>query len=135
MVLLEVNNGKDNVEIVHWHYIRDKALETLKRQAEREGGQLLMLPSDASEEAGALSSRTQDLSSIGKDTDSSANAQGKIGENDAETKKFAPSERNKELKRIAEDFADRQDQLEQSLQKTRSDIREAEIQKKGSRGF
>ena len=77
LVLLEVNNGKDNVEIVHWHYIRDKALETLKRQAEREGGRILILPSDASEEAGGLSSRTHDLSSIGKDTDSSANAKGK----------------------------------------------------------
>lgn len=68
LVLLEVNNGKENVEIVHWHYIRDNALETLKRQAEREGGHILILPSENSKEAGGLSSRTHDLSSAGKDT-------------------------------------------------------------------
>ena len=56
-------------------------------------------------------SENSSLTSFGKDTDSSSNPQEKIGENDVETKKFAPSERNKELKRIAEDFADRQDQL------------------------
>ena len=77
LLLLEVNETKDNTEVVHWHYLDDRGVEKIKRQAEREGGQLLMLPSDASEEAGALSSRTHDLSSIGKDTDSSANAQGK----------------------------------------------------------
>ena len=71
LVLLEVNDKKDNVEIVHWHYIREAALETIKRQAEREGGLILILPSDYSEEAGGLSSRTQDLSSVGKDTQSS----------------------------------------------------------------
>lgn len=38
-----------------------------ERQAEREDGQLLILPSEQSEEAGALSSRTPDLSSDGKD--------------------------------------------------------------------
>ena len=76
LVLLEVNDKKDNVEIVHWHYIREAALETIKRQAEREGGLILILPSDYSEEAGGLSSRTQDLSSVGKDTQSSNNEQG-----------------------------------------------------------
>ena len=75
LVLLEVNDKKDNVEIVHWHYIREAALETIKRQAEREGGLILILPSDYSEEAGGLSSRTQDLSSVGKDTQSSATKQ------------------------------------------------------------
>ena len=69
LVLLEVNNGKENVEIVHWHYIRDNALETLKRQAEREGGHILILPSDPSEEGGGLSARTLGLSSAGKDSE------------------------------------------------------------------
>ncbi len=35
LVLLEVNDKKDNVEIIHWHYIREAALETIKRQARR----------------------------------------------------------------------------------------------------
>ena len=81
LVLLEVNDKKDNVEIVHWHYIREAALETIKRQAEREGGLILILPSDISEEAGGLSSRTQDLSSAGKDTQSSDKKQEKEEEN------------------------------------------------------
>ncbi|MGN0875366.1 MAG: hypothetical protein ACI4OZ_09290, partial [Akkermansia sp.] len=62
LVLLEVNGNKENVEIVHWHYIDERGLNKIKRQAEREGGQLLILPSNE-EEAGALSSRTQGLSS------------------------------------------------------------------------
>lgn len=70
LVLLEVNNNKDNVEIVHWHYIDERGFGKIKKQAEREGGQLLILPSDISEEAGALSSRTPDLYSGGKDTQS-----------------------------------------------------------------
>ncbi len=69
LVLLEVNQNKDNVEIVHWHYIRDNALETLKRQAEREGGRILILPSDNSEEGGDLSARTHGLPSGNKDSD------------------------------------------------------------------
>ncbi len=60
-VLLEVSPNKDNVEIVHWHYIDKRGLEKIKRQAEREDGQLLILPS-TKEEAGALSSPTHDLS-------------------------------------------------------------------------
>ena len=86
LVLLEVNNGKENVEIVHWHYIRDKALETLKRQAEREGGHILILPSDNSKEAGGLSSRTLDLSSIVKGSDLFGNEQRKVKKSSSETK-------------------------------------------------
>ena len=81
LVLLEVNNNKDNVEIVHWHYIDERGFGKIKKQAEREGGQLLILPSDISEEAGALSSRTPDLSSAGKDTQSSDKKQEKEEEN------------------------------------------------------
>ena len=67
LVLIELSPEKGNAEIVHWHYIDNRGLEKIKRQAEREGGQLLILPSK-SEEAGALSSRTVDLSSEAKDT-------------------------------------------------------------------
>ena len=81
VVLLEVNENKDNVEIVHWHYVRDNALETIKRQAVREGGPILILPSEDSEEAGGLSSRTNNLSSEGKDSESSKKEQGFDGKN------------------------------------------------------
>ena len=66
LVLIELSPEKENAEIVHWYYLRDESLETIKRQAEREGGHILILPSESSEEAGGLSSRTPDLSSDGK---------------------------------------------------------------------
>ena len=61
LVLLEVNRDKNNVEVVHWHYIDDKGLEKIKKQAAREDGQLLILPSVSTEEAGALSGPTSGL--------------------------------------------------------------------------
>ncbi len=66
LVVLEVNEGKNNVEIVHWHEADKRGLEKIKRQAEREDGQLLILPSVTSEEAGALSGPTFDSPSDGK---------------------------------------------------------------------
>ena len=68
VVVLDVYAGKDNVEIVGWRYVNEKGLEKMKRQAEREGGQFLILsPSDGS--AAALSALpSTDLSSEGKDT-------------------------------------------------------------------
>ena len=63
------------VEIVNWHYLRGKSLETIKRQANREGGRILILPSDVTEEAGGLSSRTENLSSNNKDNAGNLNNQ------------------------------------------------------------
>lgn len=71
LVLLEVADNKDNVEIINWHFVRDNALNTLKRQAEREGGLILILPSESTEEAGGLSSRPSDVSSEDKDSEKS----------------------------------------------------------------
>ena len=92
IVLLEVKDSKNNIEIVHWHYIDERGLEKIKRQADREGGQLLILPSE--EEAGALSSRTDDLSSAGKDTTVSENEQEKGEKNDNDTLKEDRSVKN-----------------------------------------
>lgn len=58
IVLLEINQSKNAVEIVHWHYVNDKNLELIKKQAIREGGQVLILPSENSEEVGGLSNLT-----------------------------------------------------------------------------
>ena len=52
----------------------ERNLERIRRQAEREDGQLLILPSET-EEAGALSSPTNDLSSDRKVTNNSSNDQ------------------------------------------------------------
>ena len=70
LVLLEVNNSKENVEVVHWHYIDQRGLEKLKRQAEREDGQLLILPSTSGEEVGALADPTLNQPSTDKNTTS-----------------------------------------------------------------
>ena len=61
-VLLEVNPNKDNVEIVHWYFVNNKNLELIKKQAIREGDQILILPSEQSEEVGGLSNLTDGLS-------------------------------------------------------------------------
>ena len=69
-VLLEVNPNKDNVEIVHWHFVNDKNLGLIKKQAIREGDQVLILPSEQSEEVGGLSNLTDDLSAANVDNSS-----------------------------------------------------------------
>ena len=81
LVLIELSSEKENAEIVHWYYLRDESLETIKRQAEREGGHILILPSEGSEEAGGLSSRTPDLSSDGKGNTLSSEKQGADAKN------------------------------------------------------
>ena len=70
IVLLEMSNSKENIEIVHWHFVDEHVFNKIRRQAKREDGQLLILPSDSdSEEVGALSDPTQGLSSDGKNSD------------------------------------------------------------------
>lgn len=69
-ILLEVNHNKDNVEIVHWHFVNDKNLGLIKKQAIREGDQVLILPSEQSEEVGGLSNLTDDLSAAKIDNSS-----------------------------------------------------------------
>ena len=50
ITILEVNDGKDNVEVVGWYTLDARNLERIKRQAEREGGELLVLsPKDKAE--------------------------------------------------------------------------------------
>lgn len=92
LVLLEVADNKDNVEIINWHFVRDNALNTLKRQAEREGGLILILPSESTEEAGGLSSRPSDLSSEGKDSEKSTESNTSTSEEDSQ-----PTEAQKDV--------------------------------------
>ena len=68
-VLLEVNPNKDNVEIVHWHFIDERGLKKIRKKVDREDGQLLILPSDK-EEVGALSDPTVNLSAANIDNSS-----------------------------------------------------------------
>ena len=68
-ILLEVNPNKDNVEIVHWHFVDERGLKKIKKQADREDGQLLILPSNK-EEVGALSDPTVNLTAAKIDNSS-----------------------------------------------------------------
>ena len=75
LVLLEINNSKEYIEVVHWHYVDNRGIEKIKRQAEREDGQLLILPPEGLGEVGALSDPTLSMPSESKDTTSSPNMQ------------------------------------------------------------
>lgn len=75
LVLLEINNNRDSIDVVHWHYIDERGIEKIKRQAEREDGQLLILPPNNLGEVGALSDPTHNMPFTGKDTSSLPNGQ------------------------------------------------------------
>lgn len=74
IVVLEVNRNKDNVEIVGWYTLDNRNLERIKRQAEREDGELLILTPKGA--AASLSTLPSNLSSDGKSTQSSETKQG-----------------------------------------------------------
>lgn len=99
-ILLEVNPNKDNVEIVHWHFVDERGLEKIKKQADREDGQLLILPSDK-EEVGALSDPTVNLSAA--KIDNSSETAKKNGE------KF--SLKDEKIKSVAEKFGVNEDDV------------------------
>ena len=46
-IIVEVNENKNNVEVVNWHYLSGKGLVKKQKQAEREGGLILTLNSAA----------------------------------------------------------------------------------------
>ena len=74
-VLLEVDNTKENCEIVNWHYLREETLKQKERQAEREGGRILTLSGDK-----AVGNTSQGLSSASKVNTSPSNIQETDGE-------------------------------------------------------
>ena len=79
VVVLDVYAGKDNVEIVGWRKVDERGLEKMKRQAEREGGQFLILtPNEGS--AAALSALPSDVSSDRKVNDSASEKQAESSE-------------------------------------------------------
>ena len=74
IVVLDVYRGKDYVEIVGWRMINEKGLAKMQRQAEREGGQFLILsPNEGS--AAALSALPLGQSSTSEDTTPTADVQ------------------------------------------------------------
>ena len=106
-VLLEVNPNKDNVEIVHWHFVDERGLKKIKKQADREDGQLLILPSNK-EEVGALSDPTVNLSAAKIDNSSETTKEN--GEKvDGEGTKF--SLKDEKVKSVAEKFGVNEDDV------------------------
>ena len=77
IVILEVNESKDNTEIVGWYTLDERNLERIKRQANKNGGELIVLsPKDKVE---SLSTPLDDLSSAGKVIQKTDNKKGKDG--------------------------------------------------------
>lgn len=97
ITVLEVNENKDNVEVVGWYTLDNRNLERIKRQAANEGGELLMLSSKDKVES--LSTPNSILSSADKDKQSSDTKQEKerkTSENEATRVETNPTEAQKE---------------------------------------
>ncbi len=81
-VVLEVNENKDNIEIVDWFTVDEREsnrIYRIKKQAEKNGGELVMLsPKDKVE---SLSTPQTDLSSESKGTEQSSSVQVDVPEN------------------------------------------------------
>lgn len=99
ITVLEVNDNKNNVEVVGWYTLDERNLGRIKRQAERNGGELIMLtPKDDKVE----SLSTPPLSSAAKIDNSSETAK-ENGE------KF--SLKNEKIKSVAEKFGVNEDDV------------------------
>ena len=99
ITVLEVNDNKDNVEVVGWYTLDERNLGRIKRQAERNGGELIMLtPKDDKVE----SLSTPPLSSSAKIDNSSETAK----ENE---EKF--SLKDEKIKSVAEKFGVNEDDV------------------------
>ena len=97
-ILIEVNNSKNKVEVINWHYLNDKSLERKKRQAIREGGRILTLES-------AVANTSEDLSSAGKVSETSNTMQEnaeKSSENETTRVETNPTEAQKEAHAFAD---------------------------------
>lgn len=99
ITVLEVNDNKDNVEVVGWYTLDERNLGRIKRQAERNGGELIMLtPKDDKVE----SLSTPPLSSAAK-IDNSSETTKENGE------KF--SLKDEKIKSVAEKFGVNEDDV------------------------
>ena len=97
ITVLEVNENKDNVEVVGWYRLDDRNLERIKRQAEREGGELLILTPKGA--AASLSTLPLNSSSVGKDKQSSPKKQEKTEKKNEGQFGLVSDERMEELKK------------------------------------
>ncbi len=102
VVVLDVYQGKDVVEIVGWRMVNEKGLAKMQRQAEREGGQFLILsPNDGS--AAALSALPLGLSSTGEDRNSVSNSQENTQKSGEKSEKERAESKKEEVAENAEE--------------------------------
>lgn len=110
-VVMEVSSGKDNVEIVNWHFLGKTQLQQKKNQAVKEGGLILALSGDKA--AGNAS----ELGSEGKDT--------KKGEkSDNERQKFIKAEVERLRQEHEKDVADRRREISDKAEQERVKARD-----------
>ena len=83
IVVLEVNENKDFTEIVGWYILDERNLGRIKRQAIKNGGELVML--SLKDKVESLSTPNDDLSTH-KDTPSTPNSQAKKSKNNVAKK-------------------------------------------------
>lgn len=106
ITVLEVNDNKDNVEVVGWYTLDERNLGRIKRQAERNGGELIMLtPKDDKVE----SLSTPPISSAAKIDNSSETTKENGEKVDSEGIKF--SLKDEKIKSIAEKFGVNEDDV------------------------
>lgn len=106
ITVLEVNDNKDNVEVVGWYTLDERNLGRIKRQAERNGGELIMLtPKDDKVE----SLSTPPISSAAKIDNSSETAKENGEKVGSEGIKF--SLKDEKIKSIAEKFGVNEDDV------------------------
>ena len=83
-VIVEVNEGKDNVEVVGWQYLRGNSLEQKKRQAIKEGGLILTLENAAGNTLNGSSSASKDnvgLSDMQEKVEETVEQDNKVSDN------------------------------------------------------
>ncbi|MDR1089939.1 MAG: hypothetical protein LBL79_02595 [Prevotella sp.] len=125
-VVIDVYPKKDAIEIVGWRYINEKGIDKLKRQAEREGGQILILspgngsaaalsalPSSSESKDSEIQEEKQDLSE--KDIEKLINDIRNVKDDDIE-------KRNKAIAGIYADFYSRFGDIEDAHKKFRDDV-------------
>ena len=98
IVILDVSNTKDNLEIVGWYSLDERNLDRIKRQAIREGGELLIL-SPESVPAASLSALPDAGLSEDKGNENSEKASASSEKSYGAENKLVSSERYEELKK------------------------------------
>ena len=119
IVILEVNEGKDNTEIVGWYTLDERNLERIKRQANKNGGELVILSSK--DKVGSLSTPLIGLSSGSKSTNNSASykkksakSEEKEGEQGDNQKKNVTLQQEQQLDLFGDLFADLNEQASET---------------------